>query len=92
MLQELKMKSLKGHAASIIIALALAAGLLWGTGFGAFKASGGPKPLDSLDVSELKGQYVEAEVYLIYDWLPIQSAPIHPQTALLSQRRNTLFR
>ena len=68
MLQELKMKSLKGHAASIIIALALAAGLLWGTGFGAFKAIGGPKPLDSLDVSELKGQYVEAEVYLIYDW------------------------
>ena len=65
MLQELKMKSLKGHAASIIIALALAAGLLWGTGFGAFKAIGGPKPLDSLDVSELKGQYVEAEVYLI---------------------------
>lgn len=48
MLQELKMKSLKGHAASIIIALALAAGLLWGTGFGAFKAIGGPKPLDSL--------------------------------------------
>ena len=65
MLQELKMKSLKGHAASIIIALALAAGLLWGTGFGAFKAIGGPKPLDSLDVSELKGQYVEAEVYLL---------------------------
>ena len=30
MLQELKMKSLKGHAASIIIALALAAGLLLG--------------------------------------------------------------
>ena len=29
MLQELKMKSLKGHAASIIIALALAAGLLF---------------------------------------------------------------
>ena len=24
--------------------------------------------MDSLDVSELKGQYVEAEVYLIYDW------------------------
>ena len=46
MLQELKRKSLKGHAASIIIALALAAGLLWGTGFGAFKAIGGPKPLD----------------------------------------------
>ena len=32
MLQELKMKSLQGHAASIIIALALAAGLLWGDG------------------------------------------------------------
>ena len=52
----------------VIGLISLAAGLLWGTGFGAFKAIGGPKPLDSLDVSELKGQYVEAEVYLIYDW------------------------
>ena len=43
MLQELKMKSLKGHAASIIIALALAAGLLWGTGFGAFKSHRRPE-------------------------------------------------
>lgn len=68
MLKELKMKSLKGHAVSIVIALALAVGLLWGTGFGAFKAIGGPKPLNFLDVSNLEGQYVETEVNLIYDW------------------------
>ena len=66
MLKALKMKSLKKNLTKILIALALTVGLLWGTGFGAFKAIGGPKDLYSLSADELEGQYVTAEIDFIY--------------------------
>ena len=66
MLQELKMKSLKRRAVPIVICLILVAGLLWLSAFGAFKIIRGPKPMDSLALTELAGQYVEAEVEVIY--------------------------
>ncbi len=68
MLQELKKKSLKKNLAKILVALALAVGLLWGSDFGAFKAIGGPKDLYALDADDLQGQYVTADIYFIYDW------------------------
>lgn len=68
MLKDLKMKSLKKNLAKILIALALAVGLLVGTDFGAFRAIGGPKDLYSLRADELEGTYVTAEIYYIHDW------------------------
>lgn len=68
MLKALKMKSLKKNLTKILIALALAVGLIVGTDFGAFKAIGGPKDLYSLRADELEGKYVEAEIWYIYDW------------------------
>lgn len=67
MLKALKMKSLKKNLTKILIALALTVGLLAGTGFGAFKAIGGPVDLYSLDADELDGKYVTAEIYYIFD-------------------------
>lgn len=60
------MKSLKRRAVPIVICLILVAGLLWLSAFGAFKIIRGPKPMDSLALTELAGQYVEAEVEVIY--------------------------
>lgn len=68
MLGALKKKSLKNNISKILVALALAAGLLWGSDFGAFRAIGGPKDLFSLSADELEGKYVTAEIYYIYDW------------------------
>lgn len=68
MLKALKMKSLKKNLVKILIALALTVGLLCGTGFGAFKAIGGPQDLYSLSAGELLGKYVTADIYYIYDW------------------------
>lgn len=67
MLKDLKMKSLKKNLAKILIALALAVGLIVATDFGALKAIGGPKDLYSLTADELEGQYVTAEIWFIYD-------------------------
>ncbi len=68
MLKELKMKSLKKNLARILIALAVAVGMIVGTDFGAFKAIGGPRDLYSLRADELQGKYVTAEINYIHDW------------------------
>ncbi len=68
MLAELKRKSIKSHLLLVVLLLAASVGLLFVTNFGAFKAIQGPQPIDSFDVTELEGQYVEAEIYFIYDW------------------------
>lgn len=68
MLEELKRKSLKDRIVTILILIAVSVGLLFATDFGALKAVQGCKPLEDLSVDELNGQYVNTEVYFIYDW------------------------
>lgn len=66
MLEALKKKSLKNNLKKMLIAIVLAAGLLWGSDFGAFRAIGGPKDLFSLSADELQGKYVTADIYYIH--------------------------
>jgi len=68
MLEELKRKTLKSHIAAILLLLALSVGMLFVTDFGVFKLLQGTPDLDTLELSELEGKYVKAEIYFIYDW------------------------
>ena len=49
-----------------VIAGAAAVALLVSTGFGVFKAIGGPKDLYSLSEDQLNGAYVEVDIYGMY--------------------------
>lgn len=67
MFEKLKRQSLKKSIVFTVLLLAAAVGLLAATGFGAFKAIGGPKDLYSLSQEQLSGAYVEADIYGMYD-------------------------
>lgn len=67
MLQELKKKSLRTITPIAVILLAAAVILLFFTGFGIFRAIGGPKPLDSIPFDQVEGQYVTYDATFLYD-------------------------
>ena len=80
----------EGHAASII-ALALAAGAAVGTGR-RIQPSAARSRWTLLDVSELKGQYVEAEVYLIVTGMLYRAHQYIHKPLYCHREGNTLFR
>ena len=68
MLQELKKLSIRRVIpTAALLLLAAVFCLIWG-GTGVFRLVQGPVPLESLYGEELVGQYVQADVYLVYDW------------------------
>lgn len=66
MFEKLKRQSLKKSLIFTVILVAAAVALLVSTGFGVFKAIGGPKDLYSLSEDQLNGAYVEVDIYGMY--------------------------
>ena len=66
MFEKLKRQSLKKSLIFTVILVAAAVALLVSTGFGVFKAIGGPKDLYSLSRDQVDGAYVEGEIYGLY--------------------------
>lgn len=66
MFEKLKRQSLKKSLVFTVILVVAAVALLVSTGFGVFKAIGGPKDLYSLSRDQVDGAYVEGEIYGLY--------------------------